>query len=168
MATKQAAKKSAAKQPTRMADANAKWSKVALPSGFRAITSGDYGDEWDYEYQPLLQGVVTGDVREVEAGSGRNKRTSRVITVKSDDDGRSYTVWESASLKAFFDHVQRGMQVALAFHGYRDVGKPQPMKVFEGAFTEEDADAIGEEGDVPPPKTTKRKPVKGKAHTKDF
>ena len=166
MASKAPAKKAAAK--TAAKDTNAKWNKVALPAGFRAITSGDYGEEWDYEEAPLLQGTVNGDVREVEAGTGRNKRVSRVITVKSDDDGHDYTVWESASLKAFFDHVQRGMQVAVAFHGYRDVGKASPMKVFEGALTEDDAAAIGEEGDVPPPKKTPRKTAKGKAHTKDF
>lgn len=161
-----ATKKTAAKKAT----TNDKFAKVALPSGFRAITSGDYGDEWEYEKNPLLVGVVSGDVREVEAGTGRNKRISRVVTVKSDDDGRNYTLWESASLKAFFDHVQRGMQVAIAFHGYRDVGKPQPMKVFEGAFTEEDAEAIGETGDVPPPKKSVSKAKAGKARvkTKDF
>lgn len=159
MATKKTAP---AKRPTDKADRNSKWGKVALPAGFRAITTGDYGEEWDYEESPLLQGVVAGDVREVEAGTGNNKRVSRVIGVKSDDDGRIYTLWESASLKAFFDHVQRGMQVAVAFHGYRDVGKPQPMKVFEGAFTEDDAAAIGEEGEVPPPK----KPAARKAPAK--
>lgn len=160
MVTKTTVKKTAAKTT------NAKWDKVALPAGFRAITSGDYGDGWDYEANSLLIGSVKGDVREVEAGTGRNKRVSRVITVQSNEDNRVYTVWESASLKAFFDHVQRGMQVAIAFHGYRDVGKPQPMKVFEGAFTEEDAAAIGEEGTVPPPKKTLPTPKAGKARTK--
>lgn len=160
MATKKTvpAKRAPAKR-ARKTDANAKWGEVALPSGFRAITSGDYGEEWQYEDNPLLQGMVAGDVREVEAGTGRNKRVSRVIGIKSDEDGRIYTLWESAALKAFFDHVHRGMQVAVAFHGYRDVGKPQPMKVFEGAFTEADAAEIGEEGEVPPPK----KPVARKS-----
>lgn len=156
------AKKAPAKRPADKAGSNAKWGKVALPSGFRAITSGDYGDEWEYEENPLLHGVVQGDVREVEAGTGRNKRVSRVIGIKSDEDGRVYTLWESASLKAFFDHVHRGMKVAIAFHGYRDVGKPQSMKVFEGAFTEDDAAAIGEEGEVPPPK----KPTAPKSNKK--
>jgi len=142
--------------------ANARWDKVALPAGFRAITTGDYGAEWEYEENPLLHGVVQGDVREVEAGAGKNKRVSRVIGIKSDDDGRIYTLWESASLKAFFDHVQRNMLVAVAFHGYREVGKPQPMKVFEGAFTEEAAAAIAEDGEVPPPK----KPVTRKGGAK--
>lgn len=152
MATKVTSRKpAAAKAPT---NANARWDAVALPSGFRAITSGDYGEDWDYESRPLLVGVVNGDVRDVEIGTGAKKRTSRVTTVLSADDNRGYTVWESASLKPFFDHVARGMQVAIAFHGYRDVGKPAPMKVFEGAFTEDDAASIGEDGVVPAPKKT--------------
>lgn len=168
MAIRKVNTKTPVKPARKVTASNKQWAGVALPAGFRAITSGDYGDEWEYESSPLLRGIVNGDVREVEAGTGSNKRVSRVVTVKSIDDGRDYTVWESASLRAFFDHVQRGMEVAVAFHGYRDVGKPQPMKVFEGAFTEEAAAAIGEEGDAPPPKTTPRKIVKGKAHTTDF
>lgn len=145
MATKKTApaKKPAAKKaPT--------FAKVQLPSGFRAITTGEYGEEWEYEKNPLLHGVVTGNVREVEAGSDRNKRINRVVSVKSSDDGRTYTVWESASLKAFFDGLRPGMEVAIAFHGYKDVGKPQPMKVFEGAYTEEDAEAAAAEYEAQP------------------
>ena len=56
------AKKSAAKKKS----APPAFTKVQLPAGFRAITSGDYGEEWEYEKNPLLQGVVTGAVREVD------------------------------------------------------------------------------------------------------
>lgn len=150
MATKKAAKKVPAKKTK--AGSNAKWDGVQLPDGFRSITTGDYGDEWEYEKKPLLQGVVTSDVREVETGTGRNKRTSRVITVQDAEDGRAYTVWESASLRGFFDLVQKGFGVCVAFHGYRDVGKPQPMKVFDGAIAEEHLD---EEGAPPARKARK-------------
>lgn len=151
MATKKSAPvKSAAKK------AAPSFAKVQLPAGFRAITTGEYGEEWEYEKNPLLQGVIAGAVREVEAGSGRNKRINRVVSIKSNDDGHTYTVWESASLKAFFDGLQPGMEVAVAFHGYKDVGKPQPMKLFEGAYTEEDADAVGQL-DEPTPKRAAKK-----------
>lgn len=133
------AKKSAAKKA---APPKSVTPKVQLPAGFRAITSGEYGEEWEYEKNPLLQGTVVGNVREVEAGSGRNKRINRVVSVKSSDDGHTYTLWESASLKTFFDNLRPGMEVAIAFHGLKDVGKPQPMKMFEGGYTEEDAEAL--------------------------
>lgn len=155
MATKKSAPtKSTAKK------AAPSFTKVQLPAGFRAITTGEYGEEWEYEKNPLLQGVVAGSVREVEAGSGRNKRINRVVSIKSNDDGHTYTVWESASLKAFFDGLQPGMEVAVAFHGYKDVGKPQPMKLFEGAYTEEDADAVGQLDDEPPKRAAKKAAAK--------
>lgn len=146
MATKKAAKPAANK--AKGVANNKKWDGVALPSGFRSITTGDYGDEWDYENDPALTGTVTSDVREVETGTGRNKRTSRVITVLDENDGRSYTLWESASLRGFFDLVQKGHRVSVAFHGYRDVGKPQPMKHFEGAISEEDMAELEEAAPV--------------------
>ena len=149
-AKKAAAKKTMARRPA-----------VQLPAGFRAITTGAYGEQWDYENNPLLQGTVASEVREVETGKGKDKRTSRVVTIKSSDDGKSYTLWESASLRAFFDHLHVGQEVAVVFHGYKDVGRPQPMKEFEGAFTEEDADAIDADGEPLP-----RRPAAKKAATK--
>ena len=84
---------------------------------------------------------------------GEKARETRVITVKSEADGKTYTVWESTALEEFFNHVQRGMRVAITFHGLRDVGRPQPMKVFQGAFTDEDAAEFvdDENDDTPPP-----------------
>lgn len=160
MATKKtparpAAKKAAANKTT------TRRPNVQLPAGFRAITTGAYGEQWDHENHPLLQGTVASEVREVETGKGKDKRTSRVVTIKSSDDGKSYTLWESASLRAFFDHLHAGQEVAVVFHGYKDVGRPQPMKEFEGAFTEEDADAIGVD-DEPLP----RRPAAKKAAAK--
>lgn len=153
---KKAPAKSAASKPNR----NAAWNNVQLPAGFRAITSGAYGEQWDYENNPLLQGTVASEVREVEMGKGRDKRTSRVVTIKSSDDGKSYTLWESASLKAFFDHLRVGQEVAVVFHGYKDVGRLQPMKDFEGAFTDEDADAIGAEDEPLPRRPAAKKAAK--------
>jgi hypothetical protein len=152
----------AAKKPVTAASKNKAapaWSKVQLPAGFRAITMGAYGEEWEYEKHPLLQGEISSEVREVSAGKGKDKRVSRVVTVKSSDDGKSYTVWESASLRVWFDNLHVGQQVAIAFHGYKDVGRPQPMKVFEGAFTDEDADAVGAEEEPTPRRPAAKKPA---------
>ena len=160
MATKKSTPaKTAAKRSTFNAGLAAAWAKVTLPAGFRAITSGAYGEEWEYEKNPLLQGTIAGEVRQITSGKGKDKRTSRVVTVKSRDDGKSYTLWESASLRAFFDHLRVGQDVAVAFHGFKDVGRPQPMKVFEGAFTDEDADAVGVEDEPTPRKTAPKKPA---------
>jgi hypothetical protein len=112
----------------------------------------------------VLVGKVTGDVRTITQKAkrkGEKPRDTRVITVKSEADGRLYTVWESIALEEFFNHVQRGMRVALTFHGLRDVGRPQPMKVFQGAFTDEDAaEFVDDENDEAPAPAKKRAPAK--------
>lgn len=140
------------------------YANVELPAGFTAIASGSFGDVWDYENHPVLVGKVTGDVRSITQKAkrkGEKDRETRVITVKSEADGKMYTVWESAALEEFFNHVQRGMRVALSFHGFRDVGRPQPMKVFQGAFTDEDAaEFVDDENDVDPTPARKRAPAK--------
>lgn len=157
MATKQAAKKVVRK-------AKANYAKVELPKGFTAIASGSFGDVWDYENHPVLVGKVTGDVRSVTQKAkrkGEKDRESRVITVKSEADGKMYTVWESAALEEFFNHVQRGMRVAISFHGFRDVGRPQPMKVFQGAFTDEDAaEFVDDENDATPHQAPRKRAAK--------
>lgn len=154
MATRKTAAKTApAKKVVTAASKNkgaSAWSKVQLPAGFRAITTGAYGEEWDYERNPLIQGTVVDAVREIEVGKGKDKRMQRVVTVKSDEDGKKYTVWDSASLRAFFDNLRVGLQVAVVFKGYKEVGRPMPMKEFEGAYTDEDADALGAEADEKP------------------
>lgn len=161
MATKQAAKKS-----TKAAKGKS-YAKVELPKGFTAIASGSFGDVWDYENHPVLVGKVTGDVRKVTQKAkrkGEKDRETGVITVKSEADGKLYTVWQSTALDEFFSHVRRGQRVAITFHGLRDVGRPQPMKVFQGAFTDEDAaEFVDDENDV---ETTTRAPAKNRAPAK--
>lgn len=159
MATKQAAKKS-----TKAAKGKS-YAKVELPKGFTAIASGSFGDVWDYENHPVLVGKVTGDVRTVTQKAkrkGEKDRETGVITVKSEADGKLYTVWQSTALDEFFAHVRRGQRVAITFHGLRDVGRPQPMKVFQGAFTDEDAaEFIDDENDATPHQAPrKRAPAK--------
>lgn len=158
MATKKAAKPAAKATKT---VAKPKFVAPQLPAGFKAITSGSYGEEWDYEKHPTLQGVVSSDVREVEQKPmrrGEKPRTTRVVTITSSEDGRAYTLWESASLRDFFDGLHRGMEVAVVYQGTKDVGRPQPMKLFVGAYTEEDAAALVD--DAPPARASKKAPAK--------
>lgn len=137
------------------------YTKVELPAGFTAIASTQYGEVWEYEKHPVLVGKVMGDVRSVTQKAlrkGEKPRDTRVITVRSEADGKVYAVWESTALEEFFNHVMRGMRIAITFHGLRDVGRPQPMKVFQGAFTDEDAaEFVDDENDDTPPPAAKRK-----------
>lgn len=100
---------------------------VQLPEGYTAIV-GDRGEKWDYEAHPVLEGVVEY-VRTVEVGTGRNKREARIMSVRT-ADGRLFDVWESAALSEFFNQADEGTEVAIAFRGYVDVGRTQPMKDF--------------------------------------
>lgn len=139
MATRKTApaKKTAGKTKAAPAALN----KVQLPEGFAPVMNGEFGEEWDYETNNLLQGVLTGDIREVTTGKGRSEHTSRVVNVASSDDGVIYTVWESASLRGWFDTIARcasGARVAVVFQGFRDVGKAAPMKVFIGSVHQDD------------------------------
>lgn len=102
---------------------------VALPAGYAPIHA-DFGVKWDYESQPLLEGVIDGELREVESGTGKNKRVSRIMSIRT-DAGVLYDVWDSAALRGLFDQAEVGQRVAIAFQGYREIaGRSQPMKLF--------------------------------------
>lgn len=163
MATKQTASKKTVSKKSKS------YANVELPAGFTAIASNEFGDIWEYENHPVLVGKVLGDVRTVTQKAkrkGEKDRETRVITIRSEADGKIYAVWESTALEEFFNHVRRGLRVAITFHGLRDVGRPQPMKVFQGAFTDEDAaEFIDDENDYVPdeekkPAAKKRAPAK--------
>lgn len=134
---------------------NSRWKDVQMPEGFKAVTNGDMGEEWDYENDPIIVGGVEGEVRELQVGKGRDVRDARVMSVRDENDGRLYNVWESASLVTFFDTVAEGDRVSVAFQGYRDVGKASPMKVFLGAV--EDNGQYDEPAERKPAKKTASK-----------
>jgi len=96
----------AKKAVKRVVKTKASFAKVELPKGFTAIATGSFGDVWEYEKHPVLVGKVTGDVRSITQKAkrkGEKPRDTRVITVKSEADGRLYTVWESIALEEFFN-----------------------------------------------------------------
>lgn len=156
-ASKTAAKKPAArKTPARKSAAN-RWATIQLPEGYTPITTGEFGEPWDYEETPMIVGTVTGAVRDMEVGKGRDKRNARVVTILNDTDGRTFDVWDSAALRAFFDKLEEGMQVSVIFQGYRDTGKASPMKVFVGAISNEYVEQTKKPaGKAAVKKTTKR------------
>lgn len=121
----------------------ASFARVQLPEGFTAITAGEFGDPWDYQSRPVIQGTVDGDVREIEVPGDKRgtTRTARAVTIET-TDGDRLDIWESASLKRWFDTIADGMTVAVIFQGERDVGRPSPMKVFTGSIADDEiADA---------------------------
>lgn len=128
-----------AAQPTQANRSKAnKWANIQVPEGFKPITAGEYGEPWDPETMPVLVGQIVGDIREVETGTKQKPRTSQVVSIMSEEDGRMYDVWESAALKGWFERIADGMRVSVVFQGYRDVGKQSPMKVMIGSIAEED------------------------------
>lgn len=138
MATRKTpAKKTPAKKTP--AKGGNRWAGVQLPEGFTPITNGEYGEPWDYEAMPVLTGTISGEVREVETGTGKNKRVSKVVTVET-DDGQRFDVWESAALASWFEKIEEGSRVSIVFQGYRDTGKASPMKVFVGAIADDEAE----------------------------
>lgn len=129
-----------AAKPARKTAAANKFAQVQLPEGFTAITAGEFGDPWDYESNPVITGTIDGDVREIEVPGDKKgtTRIARAVTVAT-EDGR-IDVWESASLKRWFDTIVDGNTVALAFQGYRDTGRPSPMKVFVGSIADDEVE----------------------------
>lgn len=131
-----------------------RWAKVQVPEGFKPIVSSEFGESWDHESEPTLIGQIVGDVRTAETGRGRDRRETRVVSIMSEDTGRLTDVWESASLKGWFDKLVDGMRVCVVFQGYRDVGKASPMKVMVGSIDAADA---GDDYERPRPATAAKK-----------
>lgn len=132
MATKKAAKRTKASNVK--GNGTSRWSGVVLPSGYQAIANQDRGMKWDFETHPVLEGEVLG-IRTVGVGTGRNKRESQVMNIRT-KQGEVFSLWESASLEEFFKTAEAGMECAVAFSGYQDIGRPQPMKMFSAGLKE--------------------------------
>jgi hypothetical protein len=117
------AKKKATRKP---ATAN------AVPSGYKQI-GGGYADSWNPEEMPVLEGKVTGEVKTVEMTIGRKKTERRCLEFTTNDD-LAVTIWESAALGHFFDHVQNegiGGQYFIRYDGLGKAKKGQnPPKLF--------------------------------------
>jgi hypothetical protein len=120
-------KKKASKKTSKPANATAaaKPSQADIPEGFQQM-GGGYAPTWEVEKQPTLHGIVTGGVRDVELTIGRKKQTRRCLEMTTKDGGERFTVWESAALGDFFDHIVEageGGEYFLRFDGY---GKKKP------------------------------------------
>ena len=79
--------------------------------------------QWDVEEMPVLEGIW-GKVRTIEVKRGKKMESARVCDVTV-DDGKRYTVWESAGLMAAFDEISEGDEVHISFDGYGTAKKGQ-------------------------------------------
>lgn len=137
MATKKAAKRVAAKKATKSTK-RANPNKGTLPRGYKSIVAdGDYGSAWDFEAEPELQGTLNAIRGPFTVGKGKDKREKRVAEIEK-EDGTKVSVWESAGLKSLFesDDVEEGTEVFIRYEGEKDVGRPQPMRVFTVAIAD--------------------------------
>lgn len=106
---------------------------AAVPQGYQQI-GGGYADSWKPEDQPILQGAVTGDVKEIEMTIGRKKTTRRCLEFTT-DEGQAVTIWESAALGQFFDHVAKEGAGGEYFIRYDGLGKAKKGQNAPKLFT---------------------------------
>lgn len=107
---------------------------IEAPAGFDTIDDS-FGDDWEPEIGGQLIGTVTGRIREFIANKGqRDEHVWRACNIIEDDTGVVYTIRESASLRAWFDKIDEGARVYLAYRGEQPTGKASPMKVFQAGI----------------------------------
>jgi len=84
-----------------------------LPSGFTRVEG--FAQTWDVEAMPVLIGTW-GKARNIQVKHGKKMEDARVCDVET-DDGKRFTVWDSAGLRALFDTIQEGTEVYIAYDG---------------------------------------------------
>lgn len=110
---------------------NGKASENGLPAGFKRVEG--FGQNWDVEAMPILQGTW-GKIRTIDVKRGKKTEPARVCDVTT-EDGKRYTVWESATLVPAFEEVSEGDEVYISFDGYGTAKKGQNApKLFTFAY----------------------------------
>src|SRR4051812_10090859 len=85
---------------------NAEYGDTPLPEGYALASS--FGETWNpFTKRSLIGHVDDVGVTLLETPDPNSKikgatRWSQKVTIIADDDGKSYDVWESASLKKWF------------------------------------------------------------------
>jgi len=92
-----------------------------LPAGFSRVEG--FAQTWDVEEMPVLQGTW-GKVRSIQVKRGKKMEDARVCDVET-DEGKRYTVWDSAGLRALFDTADEGTEVYIAYEGLGTAKKGQ-------------------------------------------
>jgi hypothetical protein len=78
---------------------------------------------WDVDAMPVLQGTW-GKVRTITVKRGKKMEDAKVCDVET-EDGKRYTVWESAGLRALFENADEGTEVYIEFQGFGTAKKGQ-------------------------------------------
>ncbi|GAG29262.1 unnamed protein product, partial [marine sediment metagenome] len=76
-----------------------------------------------------------GEVREVEFKQGRKVVQRRVCEVTAEDTGKRYSVWESAALGTFIDHVAKEGIGDIVFLRFDGLGKAKTGQNAPKLFT---------------------------------
>jgi hypothetical protein len=104
--------------------------KVTVPKGYERISG--FGESWpgqDPEIGATLEGTIT-EFGDFETGKGKDKRTVQTAKIET-KDGKIYTVYESARLRALFEY-EEGTQVFLVYNGLGDAKRGQSApKLFD-------------------------------------
>lgn len=96
---------------------------VALPEGYTAVAG--FGDSWpgtNPEVGATLIGEIVG-YDEVEVRRGRKIEETNTMRVE-DEDGKVWTVWESAGLRPLFEY-EEGTHICIIFTGMGKAKKGQ-------------------------------------------
>lgn len=116
-----------------MAKAKAKPKANGLPAGFKRVEG--FAQTWDVEAMPVLQGTW-GKVRTIEVKRGKKMESARVCDVET-EDGKRYTVWDSAGLRALFDTADEDTEVYIEYQGLGIAKKGQNApKLYTVAYRE--------------------------------
>ena len=144
-ASKKAAKKKSkltkkgARRTAQARGSSALPSTESIPEGFKQL-GGSYAETWNVEEQPLLQGVITGEVKEVEITRQKEKVMVRCCELTENETEKRFTVWESAALESFIDKVAAEGIGGEYFLRYDGLGKKKRGQnaptVFTVAFAE--------------------------------
>jgi len=114
-----------------MAKAKAKAKSVSksnsLPNGYKVIGRAP---AWDHEKHPVLCGE-RGPTQEVTFDKGTKKERTQRLCVVQDETLGAVTLWESSTLRDFFDQTEEGNDIRVEFLGMGPAKKGQnPPKLF--------------------------------------
>mgnify|MGYP003120162244 CR=1 FL=1 len=97
----------------------------------RADTEIDNYPTWDYKKDPPLY----GDVQKIKQASvvRRGKSEETRLAIVTNETG-TYTLWESAALEDFFNKLELGMFVYIAYEGMEELPNGNRYKKFDARF----------------------------------
>ena len=99
----------------------------------QADTDVDAFDKWDFDVNPVLQGIVikvknTAQIR-------RGEEVAVRLAIVETDDNEWYTLWESANLGEFFDEIDSGSSIIVIYKGEEQLTPKKRMKVYDAYYS---------------------------------